>query len=201
MVISYRSHNKSIEVARFKAVRAMNIAFGILFVTVFFYAVSFTFAMSHEDAVQAYSENISALAIAAKVIPGKWTNIAGIMLNIFAVMTAFFGVYLGFREATQGIIMNILRRRMPEDKINEGLVQKGIIFLAILLAWSAIALNLPVLLFTSLCSPIFGLVGCLIPAYLVYKVPHLARYKGLALYFIIFTGLLLVVSPFLKLIP
>lgn len=41
MVISYRSHNKSIEVARYKALRAMNIAFGVLFVTVFFYAISF----------------------------------------------------------------------------------------------------------------------------------------------------------------
>ncbi len=35
MVISYRSREKSIEVARHKALRAMNIAFGILFVTVF----------------------------------------------------------------------------------------------------------------------------------------------------------------------
>ncbi|MGL4673332.1 MAG: hypothetical protein ACRCXK_00590 [Wohlfahrtiimonas sp.] len=200
MVISYRAHNKSIAAARYKALRAMNIAFAILFVTVFFYAISFTFAMSHEDAVQAYSENISALAIAAKVIPGKWTNIAGILLNIFAVMTAFFGIYLGFREATQGILMNVLRRYMPEDKINEKWVKLAIIIAAISLAWSAIVLNLPVLLFTSLCSPIFGLVGCLIPAYLVYKVPSLHRFKGIALYFIIFTGLLLVISPFLKFI-
>lgn len=200
MVISYRAHNKSIAAARYKALRAMNIAFAILFVTVFFYAISFTFAMSHADAVQAYNENISALAIAAKVIPGKWTNIAGILLNIFAVVTAFFGIYLGFREATQGILMNVLRRYMPEDKINEKWVKMTIIIAAISLAWSAIVLNLPVLLFTSLCSPIFGLVGCLIPAYLVYKVPSLHRFKGIALYFIIFTGLLLVISPFLKFI-
>ena len=200
MVISYRAHNKSIAAARYKALRAMNIAFAILFVTVFFYAISFTFAMSHADAVQAYNENISALAIAAKVIPGKWTNIAGILLNIFAVMTAFFGIYLGFREATQGILMNILRRYLPEDRISEKWVKIAIIIAAISLAWSAIVLNLPVLLFTSLCSPIFGLVGCLIPAYLVYKVPSLHRFKGIALYFIIFTGLLLVISPFLKFI-
>jgi len=200
MVISYRAHNKSIAAARYKALRAMNIAFAILFITVFFYAISFTFAMSHADAVQAYNENISALAIAAKVIPGKWTNIAGILLNIFAVMTAFFGIYLGFREATQGILMNILRRHLPEDRISEKWVKIAIIIAAISLAWSAIVLNLPVLLFTSLCSPIFGLVGCLIPAYLVYKVPSLHRFKGIALYFIIFTGLLLVISPFLKFI-
>ncbi|HDW8578373.1 TPA: hypothetical protein RM991_001005 [Escherichia coli] len=200
MVISYRSREKSIEVARHKALRAMNIAFGILFVTVFFYAVSFTLAMGHDEAVKAYEQNISALAIAAQFISGDgaaWVKVVSVILNIFAVMTAFFGVYLGFREATQGIVMNILRRKMPAENINENLVQRGIMIFAILLAWSAIVLNAPVLSFTSICSPIFGMVGCLIPAWLVYKVPALHKYKGMSLYLIIVTGLLLCVSPFL----
>ncbi len=154
----------------------MNIAFGILFVTVFFYAVSFTLAMGHDEAVKAYEQNISALAIAAQFISGDgaaWVKVVSVILNIFAVMTAYFGVYLGIREATQGIVMNILRRKMPAEKINENLVQRGIWIFAILLAWSAIVLNAPVLSFTSICSPIFGMVGCLIPAWLVYKVPAL----------------------------
>ena len=200
MVISYRSREKSIEVARYKALRAMNIAFGILFVTVFFYAVSFTLAMGHEEAVKAYEQNISALAIAAKFISGAgagWVKIVSVILNIFAVMTAFFGVYLGFREAAQGIVMNLLRRKYSAERIQEKWVQRGIMLLAILLAWSAIVLNAPVLSFTSICSPIFGLVGCLIPAWLVYQVPALHKYKGTSLVIIIITGLLLCVSPFL----
>lgn len=203
MVISYRSHEKSIDVARHKALRAMNIAFTVLFVTVFFYAVSFTFAMGHDEAVRAYEQNISALAIAAQFMQGDaavWVKPIGVILNIFAVMTAYFGVYLGFREAVQGIAMNILRRFLPEDRISEVWVQRGIIIFAILVSWGAIVLNLPVLLFTSLCSPIFGFVGCLIPAYLVYRVPALHKYKGIALYIIIGTGILLCVSPFLKLL-
>ena len=124
-------------------------------------------------------------------------TVVSVMLNIFAVMTAFFGVYLGFREATQGIVMNILQRMMPAERINETLVKYGIMVFAVLLAWGAIILNAPVLSFTSICSPIFGMVGCLIPAYLVYKVPMLHKYKGISLYLIIFTGLLLCVSPFL----
>lgn len=197
MVISYRQKEANREVARFKALRAMNIAFLILFTTVFFYAVSFTLAMGHEEAVKAYEQNISALAIAAKFFPGGWVTVVSVLLNIFAVMTAFFGVYLGFREATQGIAMNVLSRMMPADKINEKWVQNGIMIFAVLLAWGAIILNAPVLSFTSICSPIFGMVGCLIPAYLVYKVPMLHKYKGASLYLIIFTGILLCVSPFL----
>ncbi|WP_083300829.1 amino acid permease [Jeongeupia sp. USM3] len=202
MVISYRAKEQSIEVARFKAMRAMNIAFGILFVVVFFYAVSFTLAMGHEDAVRASQQNISALAMVAQTMTGhdagsSVVKIMTLVLNIFAVMTAFFGVFLGFREACQGIAMNVLRRVVPEDRINTGLVAKGILVFAVLVSWGAIVLNAPVLSFTSICSPIFGLVGCLIPAYLVYKVPMLHKYKGVALYLIIATGILLCVSPFL----
>ncbi|MBD2802132.1 hypothetical protein ID854_17225 [Xenorhabdus sp. M] len=197
MVISYRNREQNREVARHKALRAMNIAFAILFCTVFFYAVSFTLAMGRDEAIKAYEQNISALAIAAQFFPGGWVIVISVMLNIFAVMTAFFGVYLGFREASQGIAMNLLSRLFPADKIKEKWVQKGIMVFAVLLAWSAIILNAPVLSFTSICSPIFGIVGCLIPAYLVYKVPALHHYKGASLILIIFTGLLLCISPFL----
>lgn len=200
MVISYRAKEKSVEVARYKALRAMNIAFAILFITVFFYAVSFTLAMGHDEAVKAYQQNISALAIAAQFISGDgagWVKVVSVILNIFTVMTAFFGVYLGFREATQGIVMNLLRRKFPTRQFDEKYVQGGIMIFAILLAWSAIVLNAPVLSFTSICSPIFGLIGCLIPAWLVYKVPALHKYKGLSLKIIIITGLLLCISPLL----
>ncbi len=200
MVISYRSHEKSIEVARYKAMRAMNIAFGILFVTVFFYAVSFTLAMGHEQAVQASKANISALAMVAHGSGSgnqQIVKIFSLILNIFAVMTAYFGVYLGFREACQGLAMNLLRRVMPENKINQKFVSYGIMVFTILLSWGAIVLNAPVLSFTSICSPVFGLVGCLIPAYLVYQVPFLEQYKGLGLKIIIATGALLCLSPFL----
>jgi Amino acid permeases len=197
MVISYRKKEANREIARRKALRAMNIAFLILFTSVFFYAVSFTLAMGKEEALKAYEQNISALAIVAQFFPGSWATYVGMILNIFAVMTAFFGVYLGFREATQGIIINALSRIMPQDKINHSYVQKGTMIAGILLAWGAIILNAPVLSFTSICSPIFGLVGCLIPAYLVCKVPMLHKFKGIDLYIIIITGILLFVSPFI----
>ena len=86
---------------------------------------------------------------------------------------------------------------MPEERINKGALKFGILIFAVLVSWGAIVLNAPVLSFTSICSPIFGLVGCLIPAYLVYKVPMLHQFKDLSLKIIIFTGILLVISPFL----
>lgn len=73
----------------------------------------------------------------------------------------------------------------------------GITVFIIILPWTAVVLNLPILRFTSICSPIFGIIGCLIPAMLVYRVPGLHKYKGLAVYITIFTGILLIISPLL----
>ncbi|MHC1478826.1 SLC5/6 family protein [Frateuria aurantia] len=197
MVISYRARELSIAVARHKALRAMNIAFGILFVSVFFYAVSFTLAMGHDEAVRAYRQNISALAITAQIFPGSWATYVGLVLNIFAVMTAFFGVYLGFREACQGLLAALLGRWGYASAARSVTARRGIMGLAVVLAWEAIEGNLPVLSFTTASSPIFGVLGCLIPAWLVLKVPALGRYRGPGLWLVIAVGVLLCLSPLL----
>ena len=197
MVISYRAHNKSIYVARYKAMRAMKIAFAVLFITIFSYAMSFNLAMGHDQAVMAYTQNISALAIVARGFEGNAVKIFSLILNIFAVMTAFFSVFLGFREACRGIAMNMLRRFIPEEKINKKAVQIGILIFAIAVSWGAIILNAPVLKLLTLLGPIFGLIACLIPAYLVYRVKALNKYKGITLILIVVAGILLIISPFL----
>jgi amino acid permease len=197
MVISYRSHNKSIFVARYKAMRAMKIAFCVLFITVFSYAMSFNLAMGHDQAVMAYTQNVSALAIVARGFDGSAVKIFSLILNIFAVMTAFFSVFLGFREACQGIAMNLLQRFIPKDKIDKKYVRMGILIFAVAVAWGAIVLNAPVLKLLTLLGPIFGLIACLIPAYLVYKVKGLHQYKGVSLVLIVFAGILLIISPIL----
>ena len=202
MVISYRVHNKSIEVARRKSLRAMNIAFVILFVVVFFYAISFTLSMSYEQAVLAKEENISALAIVAKNFGSgnsNWHIYFGMLLNIFAVLTSFFGVFLGFSEGTKGILVNLISRNKQITPQLDKTINFLVLIIGIVLCWGVIVLNMPVLSFTSICSPIFGFIGCLIPAYLVYKIKELHCFKGIELYFIIFTGILLCISPFLAL--
>lgn len=197
MVISFREKNRSAKVARYKAQRAMRIAFLLLFGVVFFYAMSCSLVISQESAKAAAAENISSLALIAEHIPGDSVKIVGVIVDIFAIMTSFFAVFLAFREACAGIVLNILKRKYAEEKINRKRLSTGITFFIILLPWSAIILNIPILDFTSICSPIFGVVGCLIPAILVYRIPGLNPYKGIGTFITIFTGILLVISPLL----
>ncbi|QPR27089.1 hypothetical protein I6G97_11615 [Edwardsiella hoshinae] len=197
MVIAYRAKNVSIAVARYKSQRAMTVAFVILFVIVFFYALSFSLGMSHDSAVSASQQNISSLAITAQYIPGAWLTVVGIVINLFAVVTSFFGVFLGFREACIGLVNNALSRFRPQESLDQTLIRRAVTGAIILMAWGAQVTNLPILSFTSVCSPIFGLVGCLIPAYLVYRVPALHRLKTPSLWLVVITGILLCISPLL----
>ena len=196
MVISYRSHNKSVDVAWHKSLRAMNISFGVLFVTIFFFAISFNLAMSHEQAVMAASQNISALAIAASEMDGDTVRILSLLLNIFSIMTAFFGVVLAFKESCQGIAINLLKRVYDEDCINRKAIAWGTLVFGVLVAWGAIILNIPVLRLLTWMGPIMGIIGCFIPTYLVYKLDFLARFRSPSLMFIIAAGILLSISPF-----
>jgi serine transporter len=198
MVISYRSKETSPEVARRKALRAMNIAFIVLVGVVFFYAISFTLALGHDEAESAFRQNISALAISAQEFEPGLASVLGILLNIFALVTAFFGVYLGFEEALRGIVLNLISRFITPKRISHRGINLGIRLFLILISWGVVVLNVPVLNFTSISSPVFGMVGCLVPAWLVLRVPALARYRNAALVVIIITGFLLIISPFLN---
>ena len=195
MVISYRSRHKSIEVARYKSLRAMNIAFAVLFITVFFFAVSFTFTIDQEQAIAAKAQNISALAIIAQYYPGSWATGVGIVINIFAIITSFLSVFLAMREAISGLLKNALKRIHVQLEATH--LKWLTTVLIIVMCWLVAISNYPILKLAGLSGPIFGVIGCLIPVYLAYKIDILAKYRGISLYFIAITGLLLCVSPFL----
>ncbi len=50
-------------------------------------------------------QNITALALAAKVLPRSLYQIMTVLLNIFAYIDwPFLGIYLGFQDALKGIV-------------------------------------------------------------------------------------------------
>lgn len=95
MNIAYRRVESDKRIATYRAIRANRVAYIILAVAVLFFA--FTFSISHEQTVSAFEQNISALAIVAQVIPGSIIRVMTALLNIFAILTAFLGIYLGFQ--------------------------------------------------------------------------------------------------------
>ena len=200
MVIAIRGIHKSKYEARKKALKIMNTSFAILATVVFFFALSCTLTINHTQALEAFKNNTSFLTIIVKYIPGIFLHIIGIGIDIFAVMTSFFGVLLGFHEACQGLAINIFMRNTPKEQINMKILSKCTIVFIVFVAWFATIVDFPILYFTSICSPIFGVIGCFVPVLLVYRSDELYKYRGITSYIVIFTGILLVISPLLALI-
>ena len=197
LVISYRGHHDNIAVAKYKSLRAMNIAYIVLFLAVVFYAISFNLTMSQEEAIIAFHNNISALAMVAQS-SGTTVQIFSFVLNIFAVVTAFFGAFLGFKEALYGLTMNVLRRIWNEDQLNPKYIRMGIYAFAILIPWLVVVINIPILSMFIFISPVYGIVNCLIPLYLVAKVPSLAQLRQPSLFLVFLAGVMLCLAPFLE---
>ncbi|EBT5512560.1 transporter [Salmonella enterica] len=200
MNIAYRKREPDRVLATRMAIRTHRISYITLIAIILFFSFSFTFSISHEEAVSAFEQNISALALAAQVIPGHIIHITSTILNIFAVLTAFFGIYLGFHEALKGIVLNILSRIMDVKNVNPLLLTSGIcVFIVVtLVIW--VSFRVSVLVFFQLGSPLYGIVACIIPFFLIYKVAQLEKLRGLKTWLILLYGILLCLSPLLKLI-
>ncbi|WP_281074846.1 amino acid permease [Klebsiella quasivariicola] len=199
MNVAFRKVEPDPQIATLRALRVSRIAYGILVCAVLFFAFSFTFSLSHEQATEGAQNNISAMAIVAKVIPGEVVRIMSVLLNIFAIVTAFFGIFLGFQEAMKGIVMNILSRFVDEKSINETGVSIGVSIFIVLLLWVWVLTHFPILLLQQIGAPVYGIVSCIIPCYLVFKVTQLRKYYSWRVLFISATGVLLCLSPFFKL--
>lgn len=108
MVVFFRQNSDSRKAARFRSLRSMNLAFGILFIMVFFYANSFNLSISQTEATDAFNENVSALAIAAKGSKHVFVSILAVLLDILAVVCCFFSVFLGLKKGSRGLVINVL---------------------------------------------------------------------------------------------
>ncbi len=115
-------------------------------------------------------------------------------------MCCFFAVFLGLKEGTRGLVLNVMRRFGEGSFIRQKRLDGIIAVFLVLIATGNTLLNWKILYYTLLCSPIFGIAGCFVPTYLVYKLPELHKYKGVHLYLILFVGILLCMAPFLAFI-
>ena len=185
MNIAYRKREADKVLATRLALRTHRISYVTLIAVILFFA---------------FEQNISALALAAQVIPGHIIHITSTVLNIFAVLTAFFGIYLGFHEAIKGIILNLLSRIIDTRKINSRVLTLAICTFIVMTLTIWVSFRVSVLVFFQLGSPLYGIVSCLIPFFLISKVSQLKKLRGLKTWLILFYGILLCFSPLLKLI-
>jgi serine transporter len=198
MNIAFRKVEKDPRIATYRAFRANRIAYFVLVVAILFFATSFAFVLSHEQALSAKAQNISALALAGSVIPGNGVLYMATALNLFAIVTAFLGIYLGLEESIKGVVMNVITRFIPHERVSSRLVSIGVCVFIVLGLWFWVQTRFSILLLQQLAAPIYGIASFIIPCVLVYKVPALRKYRSPRVWCVVVFGIILCLSPILK---
>ena len=200
VVIYFRKNTNNQAVSHYRALRIYRVAFLFLVGLVIFYTVSFNLSLNHDQIYQAYTANISALALAEQNMDGTLIKILNLILNIFAVVTAYFAMFLCFRDACVGIAINVLKRFVLEEKINRHYINIGVSVFCVLLCWGIIVCNISILKFTPILGGLIGVIACFLPVFLIMKLDLFKAYRSWKLIFPIFMGIVLCLSPFISLL-
>ena len=169
---------------------AMLVGFVMLFV------FSCVLALSPEQLAEAKQQNLPVLSYLANVNASPFISYFGPAVAFFAIVSSFFGHYLGAAEGLHGILRGTVARdavAVPDRTLKQGIA--AFIFFT---TWGAAILNPSILgLIEMLAGPVIAAILYLMPMYAVYKVPALKRYRHqISNIFIIAAGLVTISAIF-----
>ncbi|WP_395166664.1 aromatic amino acid transport family protein [Francisella salimarina] len=201
MVIGYRKYygNKDKDFVLSKTLKTMTLAFVILVIIIGFYVLSFSLVIPRADALEATQNNQSAFILLEKQhISNMLIYTCGIIISLCAILTSFLSVLAGMEESLKGLLRNsAIKLGLKEDSKGIFSLNTLVIGIIFLMTWLSIVFDAPVYKLVPLSGPVFGILGCLVPAYIVFKIPSLEKYRTKSIYFVIFVGIILVISPLL----
>lgn len=144
---------------------------------VMFFVFSCVLAMSPAQLAEAKAQNLPVLSYLANAHGSPFIAWLGPAVAFFAIVSSFFGHYLGASEGLHGILRGMVfpdRARMPDGRLN-ALIGAFIL----VTTWIAAILNPSILgMIESLAGPVIAAILYLMPMYAIGKVPALARYRG-----------------------
>lgn len=126
---------------------------------------------------EAREANLPVLSHLANVHGNPLIGYLGPAVAIVAIVSSFFGHYLGASEGAAGIVRSMLpaRVRQPQERT----LRRGIAAFIFLTTWAAAVLNPSILaLIESLAGPVIAVILYLMPMYAVRRIPALAPYRG-----------------------
>ncbi|MGL5360585.1 MAG: amino acid permease, partial [Shewanella sp.] len=157
---------------------------------VMLFVFSCVLSLSPEQLADAKAQNLAILSYLANVHDSGFVSYFGPLIAFIAIISSFFGHYMGATEGMKGIIVKQLRssnKSIAEDKIN-----KFILVFMFVTIWAVAIINPSILgMIEALGGPIIAAILYLMPMYAVYKVPALKAYRGrISNIFVVLAGLL-----------
>lgn len=162
----------------------------VLFVMLFVF--SCVLSLTPAQLAEAKAQNLPVLSYLANQHSSAFISYLGPIVAFVAIVSSFFGHYLGASEGLAGILRNAGVGR--DDKT----VYQVIALFIFLTTWAVAVLNPSILgLIETLGGPVIAAILYLMPMYAISKVPALAQYKGrLSNIFVTISGLVAISAIF-----
>ncbi|AJI62064.1 putative membrane protein [Francisella tularensis subsp. tularensis] len=91
--------------------------------------------------------------------------VCGIIISLCAILTSFLSVLAGMEESLKGLLRKTATTLGLKDDTNHILSLNTLVVVIIfLLTWLSIVFDAPVYKLVPLSGPVFGILGCLVPA-------------------------------------
>ncbi|MGL5661581.1 MAG: aromatic amino acid transport family protein, partial [Aeromonas sp.] len=149
----------------------------VLLCFVMFFVFSCVMSLTHAQLAEAKSQNIAVLSYLANQHESPLISYFGPLVAFVAIVSSFFGHYLGAREGLKGMIVQNLRKSGKHP--NPKKVEVFIIAFFILTLWGTAIANPSILgMIESLGGPIIATILFIMPMYAIKRVPAMAKYQG-----------------------
>jgi serine transporter len=150
---------------------------GMLLGFVMLFVFSCVLSLTPLDLAQAKAENISILSYLANKHDSSFINYLGPFVAFVAIVSSFFGHYLGAREGLNGLIIKQFRNQGKEVDIKK--VNFFTVFFIIITSWIVASINPSILgLIESLGGPVIATILFIMPMIAIKKVPAMKKYDG-----------------------
>lgn len=149
----------------------------ILVIFVMFFVFSCVLALTPEQLADARVQNIPILSYLANAQGSPFITYFAPVIAFLAIVSSFFGHYLGGTEGMHGII----RGQFDPDgsRIGDPALKKIITLFMFVTTWGVAVLNPSILgIIETLAGPVIAAILYLMPMYAIHKVPALAQYRG-----------------------
>ncbi|MGL4734128.1 MAG: HAAAP family serine/threonine permease, partial [Enterovibrio sp.] len=162
---------------------------GMLLLFVMLFVFSCVLSLTPADLAQAKSQNLSILSYLANKHESPFISFLGPLVAFVAIVSSFFGHYLGAREALNGLV--IKQRRSQGKSVNIKKLNLATALFIIITSWITATLNPSILgMIESLGGPIIATILFIMPMYAIKKVPQMQKYAGkLSNVFVTFMGI------------
>ncbi|MGL6123307.1 MAG: serine/threonine transporter [Shewanella sp.] len=157
---------------------------------VMLFVFSCVLSLSPAQLAEAKAQNLPILSYLANVHDSGFVSYFGPLIAFIAIVSSFFGHYLGATEGMKGIIVKQLRSSGKE--IQDAKINKFILVFMFVTIWIVAVVNPSILgMIEALGGPVIAAILYLMPMYAVYKVPALKAYRGrISNIFVVIAGLL-----------